>query len=124
MRTTPPFFPALASGPIPLVALALLLSACTDSPDATGDPSQPLFAPVIGGTTQVVPSAGLPREYHDLRAALSARSNNNLDVVRHDGRVYLAWRTAPNHYASTQTELFVVSSTDERAWRFEARFTA
>jgi hypothetical protein len=68
-------------------------------------------------TRRVVPSEGLPPE-------VSARdANNNLDVVRHsDGRVYLAFRSAPNHFASPDTAIFVVSSSDERRWDFEARF--
>jgi hypothetical protein len=70
-------------------------------------------------TRRVVPSAGLPAETAPLV------SNNNVDVVRHaDGRVYLAWRTAPDHYASDKTVLYVVSSTDEQSWRFETKLTA
>ena len=45
-------------------------------------------------TRQVIPSARLP-DGLELGAA-----NNNLDVVRHtDGFVYLAFRTAPHHFA-------------------------
>jgi len=67
-------------------------------------------------TTRIVPSAGLPS------AALVHTSNNNLDVVRHDdGRVYLAWRTAPDHFAGPDTVIQVVSSADERTWRLEKR---
>jgi hypothetical protein len=51
-------------------------------------------------------------------------ASNNLDVVRHDGRVYLAFRTAPTHFASADTALYVVSSDDEIHWRREARFAA
>jgi hypothetical protein len=52
-------------------------------------------------------------------------ANNNLDVVRHsDGRVYLAFRSAPTHFASPDTAVYVVSSADERNWDFEARFDA
>lgn len=64
-------------------------------------------------TRRVVPSKGLPTE------AFAMRANNNLDVVRHGGRVFLAWRTAPDHYADGRTRLHVVSSKDERTWRFE-----
>jgi len=69
-------------------------------------------------TRRVVPSEGLPPD-------VSVRdANNNLDVVRHsDGRVYLAFRTAPNHFASPDTAIYVVSSDDERRWDFEARFS-
>jgi hypothetical protein len=40
------------------------------------------------------------------------RSNNNLDVCDHGGRRYLAWRTAPHHFASARAHLHVVSSVD------------
>jgi hypothetical protein len=70
-------------------------------------------------TRRVVPGPGLPPE------AAALTSNNNVDVVRHaDGRVYLAWRTAPDHYASDKVSIHVVSSTDEQTWRFEATLTA
>jgi hypothetical protein len=68
-------------------------------------------------TRRIVPSDGLPAE------AKAGVANNNLDVVRHDdGRVYLAWRTAPDHFAGPEVTVHVVSSEDERNWRFEASF--
>jgi hypothetical protein len=70
-------------------------------------------------TRRVVPSPGLPPG-----VALGA-SNNNLDAVRHsDGRVYLAFRTAPHHFANPHTAIYVVRSHDEREWELEARFAA
>ncbi len=69
-------------------------------------------------TRRVVPSEGLP-------AALErGLAHNNLDAVRHaDGRVYLAWRSAADHFAHPDTEVHVASSEDERIWRHEATFT-
>ena len=121
------------------LTLALLAAAC-DGPapigsDASADapadaalvepedvapppppPSEPgLHAVTITETRQMIPGPGLPAE------TSPGNSNNNLDVARLGGRVYLAWRTAPDHFASTRTQIFVVSSTDERAWRFEQR---
>jgi hypothetical protein len=68
-------------------------------------------------TRRVVPSPGLPPE------APALNSNNNLDVVRFDGRVWLAWRTAPDHYASDRTIMAVASSADEITWKLEKTFT-
>ena len=66
-------------------------------------------------TRRIVPSSGLPPDVRLMPA------NNNLDVVRHsDGRVYLAFRSAPSHFASPKTVIFIVSSKDERTWDFEA----
>jgi hypothetical protein len=58
-----------------------------------------------------------------VEGVVTQAANNNLDVVRHEGRVYLAFRTAPTHFASDRTELYVVSSADEVTWRYEARFS-
>src|SRR5262249_11895695 len=33
-------------------------------------------------------------------------------IAVHDGRLFLAWRTAPSHFASSQTRLYVISSPD------------
>jgi hypothetical protein len=47
-------------------------------------------------------------------------ANNNLDVCDHEGRRYLAWRTAPTHFASDAARLNVVSSGDRgRSWTHE-----
>lgn len=90
-------------------------------PDA-GPPAPPTSEPgrhdvALIDTRRIVPSDGLPPE------TAPDHSNNNLDVVVFEGRVYLAWRTAPNHFASAETRIHVVSSTDEVLWRFERTFT-
>lgn len=110
----------------------LLLLGCTIDPlvsqgdastsvvsaDAPWPASEPgLHAVTVTETRQVIPGDGLPAE------TPAGNSNNNLDVVRHEGRVYLAWRTAPDHFASSETRLFVVSSADERSWRYETRLS-
>lgn len=46
-------------------------------------------------------------------------SNNNLDLVRYNGKYFLAFRTAPTHFASTKTVLYVVSSADLENWSYE-----
>ena len=43
-------------------------------------------------TRRIVPSEGIPAEVR------VGHANNNLDVVRHQGRVYLAFRTAPDFF--------------------------
>ncbi|MCB9594731.1 MAG: hypothetical protein H6719_18570 [Sandaracinaceae bacterium] len=68
-------------------------------------------------TRRVIPGDGFPAE------TVAQHSNNNLDVIRHDGRVYLAWRTAPDHYAGPDTVIHVVSSADELVWDFEGSYT-
>ena len=46
-------------------------------------------------------------------------SNNNLDLMKFNGKYFLAFRTAPNHFASKKTVLYVVSSTDLENWTYE-----
>ncbi|NUP08040.1 MAG: hypothetical protein HOW73_18495 [Polyangiaceae bacterium] len=67
-------------------------------------------------TRRIVPGPDLPESIEPMF------SNNNLDVVRFDGRTFLAFRTAPSHYASADTRIVVVSSTDEKSWVEETTF--
>lgn len=76
-----------------------------------------LATPQLGNYEIVVPSAKLPK------GLKVDRANNNLDVVVHDGRHYLAFRTAPTHFASAKTKLYVVSRLpNQENWRFETEF--
>lgn len=90
--------------------LGLLACAATNPVDS----AEPL--PILGEQIQVTPGDGMPAE------APSMASNNNLDVVRHDGRVFYAFRTAPDHFASAETWLHVVSSADQVDWDYETSF--
>lgn len=49
-------------------------------------------------------------------------SNNNLDLVKYHNTFYMAFRTAPNHFASKKAVLYVVSSTDLENWIYETEF--
>lgn len=69
----------------------------------------------VEDSRMVVPSAGLPPE------VMLGNSRNNLDVVRFEGRVYLAFRTSPNHFAGPDTVMYVVSSADETTWTYETQ---
>jgi hypothetical protein len=68
------------------------------------------YSPLV----QVVPGPGLPAPVKCLR------SNNNLDIVNFDGKIFLAFRTAPTHFAGTKTHMYIVSSKDQKKWDFEA----
>lgn len=64
---------------------------------------------------QVAPGPGLPDRVKCMD------SNNNLDIARFDGRLFLGFRTAPDHFAGRKTMLYIVSSADEGAsWDYEA----
>lgn len=68
------------------------------------------YSPLV----QVVPGPGLPPQVKCLR------SNNNLDLIQFDGRIFLAFRTAPTHFAGTKTHMYIVSTKDQKAWDYEA----
>jgi hypothetical protein len=73
------------------------------------------LGPLVGTPVQVVPFASPPAGVETQPA------NNNLDVVRHEGRYFLAFRTAPSHFAGDRTVLHVVSSPDQERWMLETR---
>lgn len=94
-----------------LTALAGAVAGCGGAAPAD---KATTWEPVPGETTVVVPGPGLPEGLELLPA------NNNLDVVDHDGALFLAWRNAPNHFASEDTRLFVVRSDDGgETWALE-----
>ena len=78
--------------------------------------ASPGDAIIVGEPHILVPSEDLPDE-------ISVQNgNNNLDVAYHDGRVFFAFRSAPNHFASSAAVINVISSADHQDWAFEARF--
>lgn len=62
---------------------------------------------------QIIPSKSLPEQVK------TRHSNNNLDLIEFNGRYYVGFRTAPNHFASKKTKLYVLSTTDFTNWTFE-----
>src|SRR2546425_5406 len=66
---------------------------------------------------QVVPGPGMPPE------ARIMRSNNNLDLARHDdGRLYFAFRSARTHFAHPACRFYVMASDDDgENWQLEAK---
>jgi hypothetical protein len=99
--------------------------ACDDGETATdepplcetlGDCTEVGDAPAFTSPVVVAPSTDLPPQ------VVSQPSHNNLDIVWHQGRLFFAFRTAPNHFASADTWLYVVSTTDQQTWRFEGAF--
>jgi hypothetical protein len=75
------------------------------------------YRAVLSSPLAVVPSPALP-------SGLGlGPANNNLSIALHEGRLFLAFRTAPTHFASAQARLVVLSSDDlGRTWSFETSF--
>jgi len=82
--------------------------------DAQVDPDV-AYRVTVSSPVPVVPSAGLPGDL-----ALH-QSNNNLSIALHHRRLFLAFRTAPTHFASAGARLLVLSSADlGGSWTREA----
>ena len=62
---------------------------------------------------KVIPSSNLPKEIN------CKRSNNNLDITFFKSKYYLAFRTAPTHFASKKTIIYIISSPDLKKWSLE-----
>ena len=73
--------------------------------DTAVDPAL-AYQPQLSEPRWVVPAPNLPG-----RLAVDS-ANNNLSLAFHGGRLFLAWRTAPTHFASTRSRLYVISSPD------------
>ncbi len=72
------------------------------------------FQAELSAPRWVVPSSSLPAGADPLAA------NNNVEIRYHDGRLFMAWRTAPTHFASDQVRMVVVSSPDNGdSWALE-----
>lgn len=69
------------------------------------------------GWKQIIPSENLPKEVE------CNKGNNNLDVILHNGKYYVAFRTAPSHFASKKTKLYILSTYDFEKWDFEHSFS-
>lgn len=110
---------------VPLLTL-LTLAACDDAPFETlcddlaacacAAPPCTAATPTLTEPRVVVPADTMPE------GVVSQDAHNNLDIVLHDGRLYFAFRTAPSHFASRETRLYVVSTTDHVEWRYEGVF--
>jgi hypothetical protein len=73
--------------------------------------------PTIGPAATIVPDgATMPA------GVVSQGAHNNLDLRWHNGRLFFAFRTAPNHYASPEATLYIVSTDDYQTWLLEAEF--
>jgi hypothetical protein len=86
-----------------LLALLLLPLAAQADPEVTN------VQWIVGNGSHLVPPEIQPMG-----------SNNNDSLALYEGRLYLAWRSAPTHFASKKTTLFVMSSGDLGAtWQHE-----
>ena len=96
-----------------LLLVGCLTSVCLLRREAAA----PLLAPIRG--PRLLDTESISAHLTGLAGVRLGDAENNLDIALHEGRYYLAFRTAPTHFASVDTRLYVVSSRNERDWRFE-----
>jgi nitrogen fixation protein FixH len=114
-----------------MTALVLVLFACDpveeevtcapiaptpdDDPAAWTVDTGVAWTPSVSEPEFVVPGPGLP--------VAPQAANNNVALARAGDRTFLAWRTAPSHFASPDTEMHVVSrAAGDPEWTHEATF--
>ena len=91
--------------------LAVSWDPCEQFPGLCSD--RVVEVPTIEETVVVVPGDGLPAE------VTTQMSNNNLDAIFFDQRLWLAFRTASHHHPRADAEIYVLSTDDLLTWRFE-----
>lgn len=62
--------------------------------------------PTVSAPQFVVPGLSVPPEF------VLDHSNNCVSIALHEGKLYMAWRNAPTHFAAKTTKMFVMSSPD------------
>lgn len=62
---------------------------------------------------KIIPSENLPEQVKTMH------SNNNVDIIEFKRKYYIGFRTAPNHFASKKTRMYVMSTTDFTNWNVE-----
>ena len=105
--------------PFLFVLSLLVIASCQEELPCDGRlpcGTQPEFTIKLSPTLKVAPSADFPKE------VTTNVANNNLDIIDFKGRMFFAFRTAPSHFADKDTQLYVLSTTDEKRWTFESRF--
>lgn len=88
--------------------------ACAGGDKDSGSTASPATPHLEDDLVQVVPGSGLPSE------VTVQPSANNLDIVEHNGAFYFAFRTAPSHFASAETTLYILRSDDRITWTHES----
>lgn len=67
----------------------------------------------ISEPTILVPSSLVPQTMK------LGKSNNNCDVVWHENKYYVAFRTASHHFPNAKAKLYIMSSADMKQWQEE-----
>lgn len=98
------------------IALAALLLHLWRAEEPAGFDTDAASGITYSPPRAIVPGVAAPE------GANPMASNNNVDLAVFEGRTYMAYRTAPTHFASDKTRLVVVSSADRRQWDLDLTF--
>ena len=101
------------------VLVLSLLFACTsgapsDDPADYDVDTNVSYGVEVDPPKWLIPSDKLPAEIQAMP------SNNNVDIEYFEDRLFVAWRSAPTHFAGEDTKMFIISSADDGdTWEFE-----
>ena len=87
----------------------------TPTPSSTPTPTASEFDVVVSEPRFIIPS-----DSSAARAAAARTRTTTSTSSSTSGRLFLAWRTAPHHFAGPDTHMYIMSSADNGAtWQFE-----
>jgi len=108
-----------------IASVALMAVAYCVSPEQARQWDEELHAEGSSGANNWVLVQDDPRivisRFKRLPKEIKIRSSNNcLSISEFDGKLFIAWRTAPFHFASVKTKMYVMSSIDDgESWEYE-----
>ena len=89
--------------------VSLMLAACATDLPSSDTAAAARFPVPTGQWRQIIPSPDLPAE------VTTYASNNNLDIAMFEGSLYIAFRTAPSHFAGPDTLIHVLRTDNPEA---------
>jgi hypothetical protein len=104
---------------IEIMSLLFLSSSCassapSDDPSDYDVDSSVEYRVEVDPPTWLIPSDKIPPQIRVMA------SNNNVDIEYFEDRLFVAWRSAPTHFAGKETKMFIMSSKDDgNTWEFE-----
>lgn len=100
-------------------AFVAILLSCVSS--AHAGKAHVFPKPLVSEPLFVIPEKGHPSDVQLPPSLQIQHSNNNVAIEMHGGRLFMAWRSAPTHFASKKTKIQVMSSGNlGRSWEMEA----
>ncbi len=99
---------------IPIFLIIMIFVLCTLYSESMKMYPERIDGIKISSPIPVVPGEGMPKDFTPMH------STNNVDLTRVGTSIFMAFRTAPSHFASPNTRMYVMRSDDEgKTWEQE-----